>query len=55
MLAERGCTAAAAMLVERGCTAAAAAVGGCPRIVAEGGATVLWVGCRSYGTSGKHH
>jgi hypothetical protein len=53
VLAERGCIAAAAMLVERGCTTAAA-VGGCPRTVAEGGATVLWVGCRSYGTSGKH-
>jgi hypothetical protein len=43
---------AAAMLVERGCTATAAAVvGDCPRTVAEGGAAVPWMGCRSCGTS----
>jgi hypothetical protein len=42
----------ATVLVEHGCTAAVAA-GSCPRTVAEGGATVMRVGCRSCDTSGE--
>jgi hypothetical protein len=40
--------AAVVVLAERGC--AATAMGDCPRTVAEGGAAVPRVGCRSCGT-----
>jgi hypothetical protein len=46
-------TATAAVLEECSCTAIVV-VGGCPLIVAEGGAAVLRVRYRPYGTSGEH-
>jgi hypothetical protein len=52
VLAECSCTTAAVVLAERDHTAAA--VGSCPRTVAEGDAAVPRVGCKSCGTSGEH-
>jgi hypothetical protein len=36
-------------------TTAVGTAGDCPSTVVEDDATVLWVGCTSYGTTEEHH